>query len=91
MHTSINVLTLNACAHMHCRMSAIRFIRKEVLGVSQAELASIAETTQTTVSRWEKGESFPDLSHLGRIREAVLSGGQKWNDAYFFSVPEAAE
>lgn len=71
-------------------MSTIKFIRKELLGVSQSDLAVIAETTQTTVSRWEKGELFPDLAQLGRIRDAVKSGGKEWKDEWFFQSPEAA-
>lgn len=52
------------------------------------ELATIASTTQATVSRWEKGELSPDLDQLAAIRAAVIERKLKWNDAWFFSVPE---
>lgn len=71
-------------------MSTIRYIRKELLGVSQSELALIAETTQTTVSRWERGDLFPDLSQLSRIRDAVKARGSQWRDEWFFEAPTAA-
>lgn len=90
MRTGIYSLTDNAYAHMHVAMSAIRYIRKTILGVSQAELAAIAQTTQTTVSRWEKGESAPDLSHLSRIRDVVRLRRPDWRDDYFFDPPAEA-
>ena len=77
------------CAYAIC-MSTIRYIRKELLGVSQSELASIAETTQTTVSRWEAGELFPDLAQLSRIRDAVKAKGGTWRDEWFFEIPAGA-
>lgn len=60
-------------------MNPMPIIRKNVLDVSQAELAAIAGTTQATVSRWEKGELQPDRIHLGRIRDAVKDRGIAWD------------
>lgn len=78
---------------MFRRMSIIQRIRTSVLGVSQKELAAIAETSQGTVSRWETGELHPDLAQLARIRNHVLSLGKRWDDSWFFEAPnsEAAE
>lgn len=76
---------------MHRRMNTIRYIRRELLGVSQSELASIAETTQTTVSRWETGDLFPDLAQLSRIRDAVKAKGGTWSDEWFFETPATGE
>ncbi|KFB10365.1 helix-turn-helix domain-containing protein [Nitratireductor basaltis] len=71
-------------------MSTIKFIRKELLGVSQSHMAVIAETNQATVSRWENGDSSPNLEQLGKIRAAVKAAGKDWKDEWFFQSPEAA-
>lgn len=72
-------------------MGPIAHIRKEILGVSQAELARIAETTQPTVSRWEAGELEPSRIELARIRNAVAGKGLDWNDAWFFEAPAPSQ
>lgn len=72
-------------------MRPIEHIRKAVLDVSQVEFAAIAETTQATVSRWESGQLDPDLTELGRIRDAVKARGLPWDDRWFFEGVEAAE
>lgn len=59
-------------------------IRKTLLGISQVEMASIAATSQTTVSRWERGELLPDLGQMARIREEAQARGIDWNDSFFF-------
>ncbi|WP_456789931.1 helix-turn-helix transcriptional regulator [Bradyrhizobium sp. USDA 4472] len=68
-------------------MSALRFIRKDVLGFSQAELAAVAEVSQGTVSKWEAGELAPSLDEMSKIRAAALSRGIAWEDGWFFAVP----
>lgn len=73
------------------RMSPIEHIRKEILGVSQAELARIAQTSQPTVSRWEKGELEPSRAEMQLIREAVKGRALQWNDSWFFEAPLAPE
>lgn len=47
-------------------------------------MAAIAATSQATVSRWEKGELFPDLAQMERIRTAALTMGAPWSDGLFF-------
>lgn len=49
-------------------MSPFKRLRKNVLRVTQQEIAEVAETTQATVSRWEKGELFPDAKQLAAIK-----------------------
>ena len=73
------------------RMNTVLHIRKNVLRVSQAALADIANTTQASVSRWEAEELSPDLTQLAAIRAEVKRQGLEWDDAWFFDVPEAAE
>ncbi|MDX1240388.1 helix-turn-helix domain-containing protein [Sinorhizobium medicae] len=70
-------------------MNTIAHIRKSVLKVSQSELADVAGTKQATVSRWETNQLSPDLEQLKSIREEVLRRGLDWDDAWFFSAPEA--
>ncbi len=71
-------------------MNPMPMIRKDILVVSQAELAAIAGTSQPTVSRWERGEQHPDREHLARIRAAALERGVSWDDAWFFEAPGRA-
>lgn len=68
-------------------MTPLFFIRKRLLGVSQPVLASIAGTTQSTVSRWERGELEPNRAEMARIREAAIERGVEWSDRFFFEVP----
>lgn len=69
-------------------MSAIRFIRSEVFGVTQAEFAVLSGVTQATVSRWESGGS-PNLEELRAIRDAALKRGIEWQDEWFFTSQDA--
>ncbi|MCK1585463.1 helix-turn-helix transcriptional regulator [Bradyrhizobium sp. 168] len=68
-------------------MSALRFIRKDVLSLSQAELAAVAEVSQGTVSKWEAGELTPSLDEMSRIRTAAIARGVDWDDRWFFDAP----
>ena len=72
-------------------MSAIAHIRKSVLGLSQAELAARTGVAQATVSRWEKGELFPNLRELRIIRdEALAKDPEGWRDEWLFEAPQPA-
>lgn len=71
-------------------MSALRFIRKDVLALSQAELAAVAEVSQGTVSKWEAGELTPSLEEMSRIRGVAIASGIAWDDRWFFDVPSEA-
>jgi transcriptional regulator with XRE-family HTH domain len=61
-------------------------LRKDVLGVSQAEFATMAGVEQSTVSRWERGEFEPNLATLRKLRASVVSRGHVWDDAWLFEV-----
>lgn len=76
-------------AHIMRGMNAIRYIRKEVFGVTQQEFAQIAGVQQSSVSRWERGVA-PTLDEMQRIREAAAGRKlkRKWRDDLFFAVPE---
>ncbi len=73
---------------MRC-MNEIRYIRKEIFRVTQAEFASLANVTQATVSRWETGTA-PSLDDMQAIRNAAAQRGIAWNDSWFFQTPEVA-
>ncbi len=62
-------------------------IRKNVLKMSQLELAVLAGTTQATVSRWERGELEPGLTEMARIRDGAHAKGIAWDDRWFFEAP----
>lgn len=68
-------------------MNTILHIRKNVIEASQTAFAAIAGTNQATVSRWERGELFPNLEQMRAIRSAVLESGADWDDRWFFEVP----
>jgi predicted transcriptional regulator len=68
-------------------MSPLRSIRKDILSLSQAELAAVAEVSQGTVSKWEAGELAPSLEEMSRIREAAIRRGVAWDDRWFFDGP----
>lgn len=72
-------------------MNSLSHIRKNILQVTQGALAEIAGVQQTTVSRWESGEGFPDLRQLTKIRDELLKRDIPWDDEWFFVAPEAAE
>lgn len=72
---------------MFIGMNPMPIIRKDILNVSQADLAEIAGTSQATVSRWEKGELQPDRAQLAKIRQAAMGRGLVWDDTWFFDPP----
>lgn len=50
--------------------------RREALGIRQIPLAERLGTTQSTVSRWERGEIPPARYHAALIRELEISPEQ---------------
>jgi transcriptional regulator with XRE-family HTH domain len=71
------------------RMTAIRYIRKSIFQVSQADFATIAGVAQATVSRWENGVSL-SLDEMKSIRDAAKARGIDWDDSWFFEEPASA-
>lgn len=65
-------------------MSTIRRIRKDILSLSQAEIAAIVGVSQGTVSKWESGELSPSLDEISIIRREAIARGVCWDDGWFF-------
>lgn len=49
-------------------MNMIKLLRKEK-GLSQAQLAKLLKVTQTSVSHWENGRTFPDMKQTLALAE----------------------
>lgn len=64
----------------------MKIIRKSVLKLTQREMAELAGTAQSIVSRWERGELEPDRQQMSAIREAALARGVEWKDEWFFDA-----
>lgn len=50
-----------------CRMSRLRAEK----GLTQADLAKSLGVTPQAISKWEKGQSFPDVSRLDELAELL--------------------
>ena len=62
-------------------MNPVHHIRKNVLAMTQEQLASALGVTQASVSRWEALGTFP-TEHQMQIR--TLAGGfPGWSDTFF--------
>lgn len=65
-------------------MSSLFHVRKNVLQITQSEMAALTGARQATVSRWERGELEPDRRQLTAIRDEAKRRGLKWDDRWFF-------
>ena len=65
----------------------IRSIRKDVLGVTQKQLAELVGVTQGTVSKWEDGTLFPNVREMSIIRDFARKNGKPWSDSWVFDNP----
>ncbi|GHU37342.1 hypothetical protein FACS1894105_09290 [Clostridia bacterium] len=47
----------------------MNFIRKkrELINITQQQLADMLESDRTTVSKWENGKSFPDITTFVKL------------------------
>jgi predicted transcriptional regulator len=70
-------------------MSSLLHVRKNVLRITQSEMAALTGARQATVSRWETGELEPDRLQLRAIREEAIKRGLAWDDRWFFEPSEA--
>lgn len=69
----------------HSSSNQITYLRKNILRISQKELASLCNVSQATVCRWEQGTMDPKLSDLKKIRDKAAQGGIILDDSEFFA------
>ncbi len=69
----------------------LQFIREDLFKATQSEFGEIANATQPTVSRWERGSLEPSRDQMASIRESAIKRGIEWDDSLFFQTPEAAQ
>jgi len=65
-------------------MINLRAIRRDILGLTQTQLADALNVSQAAISRWESGKDSPAYEKLQRIRSYAIGTGVHWNDAWFF-------
>lgn len=75
---------------IYAAMNPLLKIRKDVLRITQAEMAALTGARQGTVSRWENGELEPDRDQLQKIRDEADRRNIAWDDGWFFE-PTPAE
>lgn len=67
-------------------MTSFRHIRRDVLGLTQTQLAGALNVTQAAVSQWESGKGSPTLENIRRLRAFAIGQGAPWNDAWIFDA-----
>jgi transcriptional regulator with XRE-family HTH domain len=67
--------------------SPLRWIRRRVFGVTQAELADIGEVSRTRVSRYETGVDDPPFGFMRRLRDEARRRGAAFSADWFFEAP----
>ncbi|UGB26386.1 helix-turn-helix transcriptional regulator [Methylorubrum sp. B1-46] len=72
-------------------MSPLAFIRREIFGATQAEMAAVAGVSQSTVSKWEAGLLEPGRVEMERIRKGAAGRGLAWCDEWFFQPPASSD
>ena len=72
-------------------MNPLTHIRKNVFGHTQADFADALGVSQSTISRWEKGELCPSLEEMRVIRDLATKRDLGWSDLWFFETPEIEE
>lgn len=75
---------------IRCRMTNIEWIRTQLFGISQKEMAEIVGTTQASLSRVEAGETGLRHGQLQKIRSAAIERfGDLWSDRFLFDPVES--
>jgi transcriptional regulator with XRE-family HTH domain len=71
-------------------MTPARYIRKAILGLTQAKLGKLLGVSQPSVQRWEQSGCFP-AAYQPRIRQIGKEKSPDWSDSWFFEVPIKAD
>lgn len=72
------------------KINPARWIRVEVLHLTQAQLAEKLGVRQPSVFRWERARAFP-AAMQPKIRELGKAARPDWSDSWFFEPPAQAE
>lgn len=75
-----------ALPHLGARLRRLRRIR----GLKQCVVAELAGVTQSTISRWEKGELQPDVILARRVLLKLAGGGSQLSDGRLRDVVESS-
>lgn len=67
-------------------MTDLARIRKDILQITQVDLAAICEVAQSTVSRWERGVEEPSQSHIKRMLNWAAKEGKPLQAGHFFGA-----
>lgn len=76
---------------MSIRKTPAQYIREDVFGISsQRAFAELIHYSQAQVSRFENGSRQLSRDAQERIRSAAKRRRLKWNDQWFFEVPDGS-
>ena len=70
--------------------SPLRWVRRNVFGVTQDGLAEIGGVSRPRVSRYETGADEPPFKFLRVLREEAAKRGLPFSGDWFFEVPRPA-
>jgi transcriptional regulator with XRE-family HTH domain len=70
--------------------SPIRYVRKHVFDVTQAELARIGQVSRSRVSRYESGREAPPYAFLEKLRDEAKKRKITLSAEWFFEHPDEA-
>lgn len=83
---SFSLDTRFALSAFTTNMNPVKYIRTEVFGVSQSELARLLGRHHSRVNRWERAGYFPTHVQM-RVRKLAMQRGIDWQDSWFFEIP----
>lgn len=70
--------------------SPLRWVRKNVFGVTQEKLAEIGGVSRPRVNRYEKNGEPPPFDFLRRLRDEARARGLPFDADWFFEIPTGA-
>ena len=66
--------------------SPLRWVRREIFGATQDEMAAVAGVSRPRISRYETSDA-PPYEVLQRIRAAAIERGFVFSGDWFFEIP----
>jgi hypothetical protein len=84
-------LTHQCQSGIDARMTPAQYIRRKVFRISsQRDFGSLLDYSQAQISRFESGARKLNRGAQERIRAAAKRRHLRWNDSWFFEVPDKA-